>query len=237
MPGVSSSDRTPRASVVYRAVMWLTAPIIRWWGRMEVTGLEHLPETGPLLLVGNHDSNWDPVAIGSAGLPRRPVRALAKSTLWKHKPLAWVMEQMGQVPVERGKGDAQALEVAVRELAGGSCLGVFPEGTISRGSQLRARSGAGRLALAVPEATVVSVAVSGTVDIVRFPTRPRIRVDFFPPAGGGPQPDEDAGAFAVRVVSEIRERVPHAIPGRAKTAARYRAGLDLPSDPAPENAR
>jgi 1-acyl-sn-glycerol-3-phosphate acyltransferase len=146
MRGVTSVEPAPQASAVYRGVMALTAPIVRWWGRLEVTGLEHLPASGPLLLIGNHDSNWDPVAIGSAGLPRRPVRALAKSTLWKHKPLAWVMEQMGQVPVERGKGDAQALQVAIEQLAAGSCIGVFPEGTISRGSRLRARSGAGRLA-------------------------------------------------------------------------------------------
>ena len=67
----------------YRAVMALTGPVVRGWGRLEVEGLEHLPASGPVLLAGNHDSYWDPIAIGIAALPRRQVRALAKSSMWK----------------------------------------------------------------------------------------------------------------------------------------------------------
>jgi 1-acyl-sn-glycerol-3-phosphate acyltransferase len=210
---------------MYRAAMRATTPIVGWWGRLEVTGREHLPTEGPLLIIGNHDSNWDPVAIGIAALGRRQIRALAKSSLWKYKPLGWILDGMGQVPLERGSGDTQAFGTAITELAGGACIGVFPEGTISRGSVLRARSGAGRLAQAVPDVTVVSVAVTGTVDIVRFPKRPRIRVDFFPPAGGGAQDGASAGDFTRRVVEEIRERAPHTIPGRKQTAERYRRTL------------
>jgi 1-acyl-sn-glycerol-3-phosphate acyltransferase len=223
MHGVSATDPTRGPGPVYRVVITVAAPLVRWWGRMEVTGLDALPQDGPVLLIGNHDSNMDPIAVGVAGHPHREIRALAKSTLWKSKPLGWILDQMGQVPIERGKGDRQAMDAAAQALASGSCIGVFPEGTISRGSKLRPRSGVGRLAEAVPEATVVSVATIGTVDIVRFPKRPRIRVEFFRPAGGGRQPEESAGDFAVRVVGEIRERAPHTIPGRAKTAAKYRA--------------
>lgn len=211
---------------VYRLAMRVCSPLIRRWGRLEVVGLEHLPASGPILLIGNHDSNWDPVAIGVAALDRRQIRALAKSTLWKTRPLAAVMNGMGQIPIERGKGDAHALDTAIAELAGGTCIGVFPEGTISRGSYLRPRSGAGRLALAVPEVTVVCVTVTGTVDIVRIPKRPRIRVEFFPPRGGPPAPGESAAALIERVMREIRERAPIAIPGRRRTAAKYRAAQD-----------
>jgi 1-acyl-sn-glycerol-3-phosphate acyltransferase len=207
---------------MYRLAMAATAPVVRWWGRLEVAGLDHLPAEGPLIVVGNHDSNWDPVAIGIAGLPVRQIRALAKSTLWKTKPLAFVMNGMGQIPIQRGKGDAHALDTAIAELRGGACIGVFPEGTISRGGYLRPRSGVGRLAAAVPEATVVAVTVTGTVDIVRVPKRPRIRVEFFPPAQGGPAEDEGPGDFVLRVMEEVRERAPITIPGRRRTAEKYR---------------
>jgi 1-acyl-sn-glycerol-3-phosphate acyltransferase len=207
---------------MYRAAMAATSPLVALWGRLEVEGLEHIPLDGPVLLIGNHDSNWDPVAIGIAGIRRRQIRALAKSTLWKTKPLAFVMDGMGQIPVRRGQGDAHALDTAIAELAAGACIGVFPEGTISRGAYLRPRSGAGRLAQAVPEATVVCVAVEGTVDLLRFPKRPGIRVSFFLPSGGQMGTDEDPGAFMVRVVEEIRERAPIAIPGRRKAAEKYR---------------
>jgi 1-acyl-sn-glycerol-3-phosphate acyltransferase len=206
--------------------MALLAPVIRWWGRLEVVGEEHLPPAGPTLVIGNHDSYWDPVAIGMAGRRRRQIRALAKSTLWKVPGLAPVLNGMGQVPIERGKGDVRALEAAIETLRGGGCIGVFPEGTISRGQVLRARSGAGRLALAVPEARIVSVTVTGTVDIVRFPKRPRIRVEFFPPAGGAVTDGEDAAALTVRLMAEIRERAPIALPGRKRTAEKLRRAAE-----------
>jgi 1-acyl-sn-glycerol-3-phosphate acyltransferase len=209
-------------SRTYRFVMAALAPVIRWWGRLEVVGEEHLPTAGPTLLVGNHDSYWDPVAIGMAGRKRRQIRALAKSTLWQVPGLGPVLNGMGQVPIERGKGDVKALEAAIETLRGGGCIGVFPEGTISRGKFLRPRSGAGRLALAMPGVTIVSCTVTGTVDIVRFPKRPRIRVEFFQPTEGGVREGEDAAALSVRLTGEIRERAPIALPGRKRTAEKYR---------------
>jgi 1-acyl-sn-glycerol-3-phosphate acyltransferase len=130
---------------------------------------------------------------------------------------------MGQIPIVRGSGDAGAMDRAIEELRAGACIGIFPEGTISRGSRLRARSGAGRLALAVPEATIVLVTITGSVDIVRFPKRPRIRIEFFRPQGGPPRPDERAAELTFRLMDELRGRAPVAIPGRRRTAAKYRA--------------
>ena len=62
---------------------------------------------GPLLIVGNHDSHWDPVMVGIAARNRRQIRALAKSDLWKVRGLGPVLNGMGQIPIERGKGDAR----------------------------------------------------------------------------------------------------------------------------------
>jgi 1-acyl-sn-glycerol-3-phosphate acyltransferase len=214
---------------MYRRVMAATALVIERWGRLEAHGLEHLPESGPTLLVGNHDSYWDPVAIGVSARGRRQIRALAKSTLWKG-PLIPILDGMGQIPLERGKGDAGALDRAIEELRNGACIGVFPEGTISRGQTLRARSGAGRLALAVPEARIVSVATRGTVDIVRVPTRPRIDIEFFAPTGGQAQPGETAAELTLRLLAEIRERAPISIPGRARTASKYRAAQEAAAE-------
>jgi 1-acyl-sn-glycerol-3-phosphate acyltransferase len=220
-----TQEREP-ISRTYRVVMAVLAPVVRWWGRLEVAGVEHLPTSGPTLLIGNHDSYWDPVAIGMAGRRRRQIRALAKSSLWKVPGLGPLLNAMGQVPIDRGKGDVRALEAAIETLRSGGCIGVFPEGTISRGQALRARSGAGRLALAVPEARIVSVTVTGTVDIVRFPRRPRIRVEFFPPAGGGVVDGEDAAALAVRLMAEIRGLAPIALPGRKRTAEKLRRAAE-----------
>ena len=118
--------------------MALCAPWARWWGRLQVEGLEALPRSGPVLLAGNHDSNMDPVAVGVAARGHRQVRALAKASLWSVKPLAPILTGMGQIPIDRGKGDVHALDRAVEALREGACIGIFPEGTRSLGRELRA---------------------------------------------------------------------------------------------------
>ncbi len=69
------------------AAMGACSPIVVRWSRLDVSGLEHLPESGPVLLAGNHASYWDPVAVGVAALQRRQVCAFATSSMWKLKGL------------------------------------------------------------------------------------------------------------------------------------------------------
>ncbi|MDQ3849395.1 MAG: 1-acyl-sn-glycerol-3-phosphate acyltransferase [Actinomycetota bacterium] len=205
-----------RLSPAYRAVMAGCSPIVRRWGRLTVSGLEHLPTTGPVLLVGNHDSYWDPIVIGIAARPRRQIRALAKSSLWKIRGIDLVLDGMRQIPIERGRGDVGALSNAIEALRAGDCIGVFPEGTRSLGRTLRPRSGLGRLADAVPEAEVVCCSVVGTTDIAAFPRRPDLHVRFFSPAGGKLQPGERPGDFAARLLAEIRAGAPVVATGRRR---------------------
>lgn len=197
--------------------MAVSRPAVALWGKLEVEGLDALPSSGPTLLVGNHDSHWDPVTVGVAAIRRRQVRALAKSDLWNVRGLSPVLNGMGQIPIERGAGDAAALARAIEELRAGACIGVFPEGTRSRGEVLRARSGVGRLALEVPEAKLVCVAIEGTSEMTGFPRRPRLRTRFFEPAGGQPRPGEDPGELSARLLAEIRALVPPTVSWRKRT--------------------
>jgi 1-acyl-sn-glycerol-3-phosphate acyltransferase len=208
----------PSISPAYRFVMAVTTPVVRWWGRLDVTGLDQVPTDGPLLVVANHDSYWDPIAVGLAARPVRQIHALAKSSLWKTAPVGWVLDGMGQIPIDRGAGDAAALTRAIESLREGRCIGMFPEGTRSLGRTLRARSGLGRLVAAVPEAEVVCCRVTGTTDITAVPRRPAIRVRFFRPAQGGLQPGEGPADFGQRLLDEIRADAPRVPPGRKAPA-------------------
>lgn len=199
----------------YALAMTVNRPVA-WWGRMQVEGLETVPEQGPLLILGNHDSHWDPVMVGIAAYKRRQIRALAKSELWDVRGLGPILNGMGQIPIQRGKGDKDALAKAIEALRAGVCIGVFPEGTRSKGKVLRARSGVGRLALEVPEAHVTLVAIEGTTDLTGFPRRPRIRIRFFNPVSGQPRPDEDPGELSARLLAEIRELVPPSLSYRKR---------------------
>jgi 1-acyl-sn-glycerol-3-phosphate acyltransferase len=206
------SDRD-KLTGMYRAALGLCVPIVRLWGRLDVEGLEHIPAQGPMMIVGNHDSYWDPVVIGIAAIKRRQIRALSKSSMWKVKGMRFVLDGMGQIPITRGSGDADALDRAIAELRAGSCIGVFPEGTRSLGRTLRPRGGVGRLSAAVPEAVIVPVAVSGTTDIPRFPRRPRLRVTFLAPADGLRE-GETPAELAARVIEQVRALAPIAVAGR-----------------------
>src|SRR6201992_3667398 len=214
------SDRIERITPAHRAAMSAAHPAVVSWGRLRVTGVELLPLEGPLLVVGDHDSYWDTVATGIAAMPRRQIRALAKSSMWKNKLLGAVLTGMGQIPIERGSGDGGALDRAIEELRKGACIGISPEGTRSLGRALRARSGVGYLARAVPEATIIGGACTGTVAIPRFPrARPRVRVEFFEFDRPAIAPEESPQEYSTRLLTQIRQRAPIEVAGRKRAAA------------------
>ncbi|MCL2781039.1 MAG: 1-acyl-sn-glycerol-3-phosphate acyltransferase [Actinomycetia bacterium] len=208
-----------RPPPLYRTALRLVSPVVRGWGRLSVTGAELLDTARPILAVVNHDSHWDPLAVAVAGR-RRHMRALAKASLWRNRVLAAFLNGVGQIPIERGQGDRGALDAAARALRAGECIGIFAEGTISRGVPLRAHSGAGRLAKDVPEAMLLCVRVIGATDMVRFPKRPRLRVEFFEPGSGPARPDESAAAIAARLLAEIRAGAPPMPAGRRRKRRR-----------------
>jgi glycerol-3-phosphate dehydrogenase (NAD(P)+) len=163
---------------LYWTIRAMFVPFFLVYFRLQRTGSEHLPRSGPLLLASNHRSFLDPFVIGT--LVRRPVYYMAKRELFENRVVAWLLNGLGAFPVDRGAGDAQAMETAEAILARGDCVVVFPEGTRVRPGPLGTpRKGVGRLALhtGVP---VVPIAVIGTEDVrsgwrIR-PRRVRIRV-------------------------------------------------------------
>jgi 1-acyl-sn-glycerol-3-phosphate acyltransferase len=200
---------------LFRVLVRAGVPLRRW-ARLEVEGLDVLPVDGmPLLIVSNHDSMFDPLAIADTMVrARRLVRFLAMDRLWRWRILAVIMDGLGQIPIRRGAGDIAAMQAAVEALAAGDPVCIFPEGGLSCGRRVRARRGVARLIDAVPHVEVVLAAVEGTTDIVRFPRRPRARVQLFRPSAPPRPGEEDHADLAERLMDEIRERVPPAAAGR-----------------------
>jgi 1-acyl-sn-glycerol-3-phosphate acyltransferase len=195
----------------------LIATLLRpaaWWGRLRTEGLVSVPERGPVLIVPNHDSQWDSVLVGLALWPRRRLRFLARASLWRIPGLGPILDRIGQIPVRRGAGDAQALDRAVEALRSGEAVCVFPEGGLSWGEQLRAHSGVARLAQACPGVVIVLCAVRGTTEFTSFPRRPRVSVSFFRFEDGDPRPESTPAEVATRLLAEIRARVPPTPAGR-----------------------
>lgn len=121
---------------------WAYGPL-----RMRVSGREHLPASGPLLLVCNHVSQKDPPLVGVA-CASRVLHYMAKEELFRVPLLGPFIASQGAFPVRRGGADRTALRLARAILARGDALLMFPEGTRSREGRLRRGwPGAGSLAL------------------------------------------------------------------------------------------
>lgn len=189
----------------YRVVCRLLMPLM-WWGRVRVIGLDVLPIDGPLLVVANHDSQMDPIVLAVSMRKVRPIRYLARADLWQMPGLSPILNGLRQIPVKRGAQDASAMAVAAESLRRGEAIGIFPEGKLSRGELLRARSGVTRLHEACREANVVLAAISGTTDYVRFPKRPRVSVELF--AASSELADSQT------LLDAVRTRVPPVVAGR-----------------------
>ena len=184
---------------------------LRWWAQLEVHGRELPPAHGPVLVVANHDRMIDPLAIAAACHPVREIRFLAMAELWNRRILRFVLDGLGQIPIERGGGGQRAIRRAVDALERGEAVGIFPEGGLSGGRAVRARHGVGRLIAACPDVPIVLAAVTGTGDVVRFPKRPRARVVLLPAAAAQLA---SASQAPQRLLDEIRAVAPPAAAGR-----------------------
>jgi 1-acyl-sn-glycerol-3-phosphate acyltransferase len=158
--------------VIYWVLRAILVPAFRVYFRLERIGREHLPSSGPLLLASNHRSFLDPFVIGT--VVRRPVYYMAKRELFEKRWQAWILNALGAFPVDRGTGDAGAMDTARAILERGDCVVVFPEGTRVRPGPLGTpKRGIGRLALETG-APVAPIAVIGSEDVRRgWRIRPR----------------------------------------------------------------
>ena len=147
---------------VCRAIFRVMARLVC---RYSVEGRQHVPETGPLLIVANHLSWFDPMLLGV--ILRRRVWFFTKVEVFRWPVVGWICRATGQIPVHRGASDRAALEQALAYLREGKALVIFPEGTVERQEQMiSAHSGVAMLALR-SGSTILPIAHTGTRRILR----------------------------------------------------------------------
>ncbi len=189
--------------VVFRVVRTFFLPFFRTYFRLSTLGREHVPKSGATIYACNHRSFLDPFVISALG--RRPLYFVAKRELFeKNRLQTWFLNSLGAFPIDRGHGDNDSMETALRILARGDGVMIFMEGTRVRPGPLgHPRSGVGRLALQ-SGAPVVPVAVIGTENVRRkwriYPRKITVR------AGAPltfPQVDEPSHELAKSVADRV----------------------------------
>jgi 1-acyl-sn-glycerol-3-phosphate acyltransferase len=138
---------------LYPAMPGISSLACRVYYRLTVGGARVAPD-GPVLVVANHtNSLMDPPLVVVAA--QRNVRFMAKSTLFTHPGISWLVKAVGSVPVYRQQDDRKAVSQnfdSFRDvstaLAEGYAVGIFPEGISHSASRLQPlKTGAARIAL------------------------------------------------------------------------------------------
>ena len=151
--------------MAYWILKAILTPVLRFFWRVRVEGLEHVPAEGAAILASNHlavcDSFFLPLTL------RRRITFVAKAEYFEKRRTAWFFRASGQIPIKRGGGSASqaALEAAREVLARGELFGIYPEGTRSPDGKLhKGHTGVARLAVQC-QVPVLAVAMIGTREI------------------------------------------------------------------------
>jgi len=249
-PGVR---RVPLVGLeLQRVAMAFSRPSLVPYAHVEIDGVEHIPADGPVILVGNHRSYFDPAVMAMVvAKSGRTVRFLGKKEVFDVPILGSLAKAMGGIRVDRGSGSEQPLEAAIAALAGGEMVAIMPQGTIPRGPaffepELKGRWGAARLAQ-LSGAPVIPVGLWGTEKVwprnARMPNMlnvldpPQVRAAL---GGAITLSHKSLASDTKRIMAAIAEllppeaRVPH-VPTPEELAATYPPGYK--GDPEHERTR
>ena len=154
----------------YHMLRPFVRPLSFPYARFDISGVEHVPRRGPVLLAANHRSYFDVAALALVAREiGRPVRFLGKKEIFDAPVVGTIARAIGGIAVDRGSGSDQPLRAAEAALKAGEVVIVLPQGTIPRGHAffdpvLRGKTGTARLA-ASTGATVVPVGLWGTEQV------------------------------------------------------------------------
>jgi 1-acyl-sn-glycerol-3-phosphate acyltransferase len=130
--------------------------------RIEVNGLENIPDQGGFMLIGNHQSVLDPVLCGMC--IKRNTYYLARDTLFKNKFFGRLISSVNTMPVKRGKPGINTMKKVISILKAGNGVCLFPEGTRSSDGKIAAFKPGFGLLCRRGKAAVVPVVIDGAFE-------------------------------------------------------------------------
>lgn len=163
----------------FRLAVGLIRPLLTAFTRRDWRGVDHLPQSGGFVAVGNHLSHIDPLVFAHFLVDNGcPPRFLGKQAIFEVPVIGRIVRGAGQIPVQRESADAaKALGAAMAAVRAGECVAVYPEATITRDPALWpmvGKTGAARIALATGS-PVIPIAQWGPQHILwPYTKRPRL---------------------------------------------------------------
>jgi 1-acyl-sn-glycerol-3-phosphate acyltransferase len=221
-PGAATDPVRGDLNAWWRFGVPVVIPIVRALFRVRVTGIHHVPLTGPAILAFVHISVLDGPSLAAevAWRRRRMVRFLVAAEVFQVSVIGSILRAYRQIPVRRGAKDAAALEEVIATVRRGAVAAIAPEGAVNPtpGELQRIRSGISRIALPTG-ALVIPVGIWGTHR--RWsksgrhwgsPLRPRLALAFGEPIRptGDVARQDDVDAFRERIRGALERQLTEA---------------------------
>lgn len=119
--------------LIYWLGRLILGPIFKWYYKPTIIGKENIPESGAILIVGNHKHLYDQcLAIIST---KRFIRYMAKKEYFDDPKVAWFFKSCGCISVDRSIHDKASTKEAMKTLNNDGAIGLFPEGTRNKTSE------------------------------------------------------------------------------------------------------
>ena len=120
------SDRPNLAGRLwYDCVFWSSFTFFTFGFSLRREGWKNVPKKGPLLLLSNHQSMFDPVLVGLSS--RRYLSYLARKNLFEQPVLAPLIRSLNAIPIDRNMGK-DGIQAVLEALGHGQAVLMFPEG-------------------------------------------------------------------------------------------------------------
>lgn len=163
---VLMGSREPAISLLlYRTFKWsVVSPMFNVYFRGKVYGTEQVPHQGPVVIVSNHASDFDPPILSNC--VQRPVAYMAKQELFQVPILGTLIRWYGAYPVKRGAADRSAIRAALASLEAGWATGVFLTGTRTLDGRVTAPKLGAALLATKAQAPLLPVSLWGTQAIL-----------------------------------------------------------------------
>jgi len=133
LPEIHAHDRLA-FRIFYPAIRVFGRCLLFIFGPVKTIGIENIPKTGGALIIANHLSNLDPVAIKASC--NRPICYLSKRELFGNPVGAGIIRWFGAFPIDRDAPDRKALQYAAKLIQEGHLVCIFPEGKLSESGEL-----------------------------------------------------------------------------------------------------